>query len=209
VKRIILLSIFGLIAFNTYSQNPTSQVGISFMHNLSTFRYVDSDDNIIDLDFVSKSGYGIMFKHKINRLLTAGTSLYYDNKGASDIIDNQKLNWSLSYVGINADLSASYPITASLLVGGGAGLYYARLITAEQYIAAQYYNLKSDDLITSYDFGFNLYGQILYRYAEFGSVFLRLNQSMGLNQLEKGNSSEQKMFNRTFGIQLGLLFVYP
>jgi hypothetical protein len=50
-----------------------------------------------------------------------------------------------------------------------------------------------------------MFGRVEYKYSENGSLFLRINESMGLVQLEKGDSG-QKMFNRTFSIQLGLLF---
>jgi hypothetical protein len=52
----------------------------------------------------------------------------------------------------------------------------------------------------------NLLAGLEYRYADFGSVYLRANEALGLYQLEDPAVSSQKLYNRTFSISLGLLF---
>jgi hypothetical protein len=61
------------------------------------------------------------------------------------------------------------------------------------------------NIIKKNDAGVNVFGGLEYEYSDSGSVLFRISESIGLMQLEKENSS-QEMFNRTFSVQLGLLF---
>ncbi len=89
----------------------------------------------------------------------------------------------------------------------GAGIYYGYLIRADQFFGETYYNLIAEGDIKRNDFGVNLFAGAEYEYSASGSVFFRVNEALGLMQLEKGENTTQKLYNRTFSIQLGLQFV--
>jgi hypothetical protein len=59
--------------------------------------------------------------------------------------------------------------------------------------------------INKNDSGVNIFGGLEYDYSDSGSVLFRISESIGLMQLEKEDTN-QEMSNRTFSVQLGLLF---
>ena len=182
-----------------------NKIGVSFSQTYSTFRFKDSDGEVEDLKYTIKYGYGLTWQQEILESLFVEGSLSYNCKGAGSTLGVQKLDWSLHYV--NAGINAGYKmIIGRLSPQGGAGLYYGRLLKAEQLIGSDYFDLIETDYIRKSDFGANIFAGIGYDYSDNGSVFIRLNETIGLLQLEKSELLSQKMFNRTFSIQLGLFF---
>jgi hypothetical protein len=117
----------------------------------------------------------------------------------------EKLDWSFHYA--NAGINAGYKfIIGRLCPQLGAGFYYGRLLKAEQYIGTAYYDLMAANTVEKNDLGVNMFAGLEYEYGDSGSIFIRFNEAMGLLQLETNEEGTQKMFNRTFSIQLGLSF---
>lgn len=181
-----------------------NMTGISFLQNYSTFRFIDSEGEKNDVGFTLKSGYGLMYRKNFVKPLFLEGSLGYNNKGASSSWDLTRLDWSFHYV--NADLILGYRIAFGKLSPHiAAGVYYGRLVKAEQIIGMSFYDLMDMNVISKNDLGIRMSGGLEYFYSETGSLLLRINESAGLAQLEKGDSG-QLMFNRTFSVQIGLLF---
>lgn len=202
MKKLITLLFFLSIFLPMKSQN---KIGVSFGQMYSTFRFKDSEGNIEDLKYTIKYGYGVTWQQEIIESLFTEGSLSYNGKGATSTLGVQKLDWALHYV--NAAVSAGYKMKIGRLSPhGGAGLYYGRLLKAEQFIGSDYFDLVETDYIKKSDFGANIFAGIGYDYSDNGSVFVRLNETIGLLQLEKDETATQRMFNRTFSIQLGLFF---
>lgn len=202
MKKYILIV---LLIFSFVNISAQSKIGVSFSQNFSTFRFKNSDNKIEDLDYTIKYGYGISFQRDFGKNFFGEGSFSYNNKGASSILDMEKLDWSFHYV--NIGINTGYKITIGRLSPeAGAGIYYGRLMKADQLIGSTYYDLMATNNIKKSDFGFNLFAGLEYEYSDNGLVFLRFDESMGLLQLEEGNAVTQKMFNRTFSIQIGLSF---
>jgi len=202
MKKLITLLLLVSIFLPLKSQN---KIGVSFGQTYSTFRFKDSEGAVEDLKYTIRYGYGVIWQQEITDFLFAEGSLAYNCKGATSTLGVQKLDWSLHYV--NASISAGYKMTIGRLSPhGGAGLYYGRLLKAEQFIGSDYFDLIETDYIRKSDFGANIFAGIGYDYSDNGSVFVRLNETIGLLQLEKDEQATQRMFNRTFLIQLGLFF---
>ena len=200
IKILAVLFIFSCVA----SSAQGYKVGISFLQNYSTFRFIDSEGTRSDLEHAIKFGYGLSFQKSFNNKMFLEGLILYNNTGAASNIELDLLEWSFHY--INADLNTGYQFNFGLLHPQlGAGFYYGRLIKADQYVGPIHYDLMDLNYIERNDFGLNVFGRVEYEYSEYSSLFLRINESIGLVQLEKGESG-QKMFNRTFSIQLGLLF---
>jgi len=181
-----------------------NKVGISFLQNYSTFRYIGSDGKKDALNYTIKFGYGLSFQKAYEKNFFLEGLLLYNNKGAESTVYLDQLDWSFHY--INTDINLGYRfIFGKLYPQFGGGIYYGKLLRGDQYIGQAHYDLMDLDIIKKDDFGINIFGGIEYGYSDNGSVYLRLKESLGMLQLEKGES-DQKMFNRTFSIQLGLLF---
>jgi opacity protein-like surface antigen len=189
----------------TLCLNAQDNIGLTFSQSFSTFRFVDSQNNKDDLDYSIKYGYGVSFQKIFGKVIFVEGLFSYNNKGASSTLVLEKLDWSFHYV--NVGVNVGYKLNINRIRPQfGVGLYYGRLLQADQYIGSEYYDLMQTGNIKKDDFGFNLIAGMEYKYSDNGSVFLRLNEAMGLMQLEEGADITQKMFNRTFSIQLGLLF---
>ncbi len=202
MKRIIIGFLMILSGLWVYGQE---QVGLYFSHNFSTFRFLDNEGEKEDLKFTIKNGYGFIFQKQFGSNVFAEGLLAYNNKGANSQIGNFKLDWSFHYV--NIALNGGYRLNLGRLHPyGGLGIYYGRLLKADQFIGTEYYDLMTMDIISMNDSGVNVFGGVEFTHSRNGSVFIRLNQEMGLLQLERADDDNQKMFNRTFSIQLGLLF---
>lgn len=202
MKRYITLVFLSLNLITTYAQD---KVGINFAQNFTTFRFKDSENNIEDLDYAIKYGYGLFYQKVFNKHFIIEGSLSYNNKGATSTNDLEKLDWSFHYA--NAGINAGYKLIFGRLCPQlGAGLFYGRLLQADQYIGTEYYDLMAANTITKNDWGVIMFAGLEYEYSDNGSIYVRFNEAMGLMQLETNEEGTQKMFNRTFSIQLGLSF---
>lgn len=199
----LLIMVSAVLLFATVKAQE-NKIGISFFQNYSTFRFIDSGGEKDDLNFTLKSGYGLTCRRYFNKPWFVEGGIAYNNKGASSSLNLSRLDWSFNYV--NADLTLGYSITSGKISPHlAAGLYYGRLFKADQIIGASYYNLMDLEVINKNDMGVRISGGLEYAYSDVGSLLLRVNEFIGLTQLEKGDSG-QKMFNRTFSIQLGMFF---
>jgi len=202
MKKNALIVLFLYTCIATPAQD--NKLGISFFQNYSTFRYVGSGGNKDDLGFTVKYGYGLSYQ-KVNakNFFLAGL-LMYNNKGATSTLDLEQLDWSFHYINTRINLGHNF-IFGRLYPNVGCGIYFGRLLKADQYIGSAHYDLMAINAVKRNDFGIDVFGGMEYGYSDNGSVFLRLNESIGLLQLEEGDAG-QKMCNRTFSVQIGLLF---
>lgn len=197
--------ILALLIFGYININAQNKVGVTFNQNFSTFRFVDSESTVSDLDYTIKYGYGLSYQNVFKNNIFVEGLLAYNIKGANSLLDQELLDWSFHYLNAGSNIGYRLPL-GKLYPSAGAGIYYGRLLRADQLIGSTYYNLLSMESINKNDFGVNVFGGLEYEYSTSGSVFLRINESIGLLNLEEGEDSSQKMFNRTFSIQVGLQF---
>lgn len=202
MKKILVISAMILVSVSVMAQE--NMFGISFFQNYSTFRFIDSEGEKNDMDFIIKSGYGLSYRKTFDGPLFVEGIVSYNNKGAASSIDLTRLDWSFHYV--NADLNLGWKfIMGKIKPQVGAGIYYGRLFKADQNIGSFHYDLMEMNTINKNDSGVNIFGGLEYDYSDSGSVLFRISESIGLMQLEKEDTN-QKMSNRTFSVQLGLLF---
>ena len=202
MKKILVISAMILVSVSVLAQE--NMFGISFFQNYSTFRFIDSEGEMNDMDFIIKSGYGLSYRKTFNRPLFVEGIVSYNNKGAASSIDLTRLDWSFHYVNADLNLGLKF-IIGRIKPQVGAGIYYGRLFKADQIIGTLHYDLMEMNTIRKNDSGVNVFGGMEYEYSDSGSVLFRISESIGLLQLEKETSS-QELFNRTFSVQLGLLF---
>ena len=202
MKRNALIVLFLYTCIGISAQD--NKLGISFLQNYSTFRYIGSGGNKDDLNFTVKYGYGLSYQKVNAKNFFLEGMLLYNNKGAASTLDLEQLDWSFHYINTRINLGHKF-IFGKLYPQVGSGIYFGRLLKADQYIGTAHYDLMAINSVKKNDFGIDIFGGIEYGYSDNGSVFLRLNESIGLLQLEEGDTG-QKMFNRTFSVQIGLLF---
>lgn len=206
-KCIITILLLGSL-INCRAQYKT---GIFIAQNFSSFRFMNSDKQISNPGYVIKSGYGFVFQKEIADNFYAEGILLYNNVGASSNVSRTKLEWSFHY--INAVLEGGCRFFQGRFSPiAGAGLYYGRLLKADQLVGSLYYDLMSGNSVKKNDFGPVVFAGIEYKYSnkfmESGVVFARVNGWMGLLNLEDYKTVSQKMFTRALSIQTGILFSF-
>ncbi|MBN2481033.1 MAG: outer membrane beta-barrel protein [Bacteroidales bacterium] len=202
MKKILVIAFMILGSLTVMAQE--NELGISFFQNYSTFRFIDSEGEKEDLSFTIKSGYGLSYRKTFSSPLFVEGIVSYNNKGAYSSIDYTRLDWSFHYVNVDMNLGCKF-VLGRIKPQIGAGIYYGRLFKADQNIGTMHYDLLEMNTINKNDSGVNVFGGLEYDYSDSGSVLFRISESLGLMQLEKEDTS-QEMFNRTFSVQLGLLF---
>jgi len=201
--RKVVLGLYAAFLFLTC--NAQNKIGMTFSQNFSTLRYTESGI-AYDLAYTIKYGYGASFQKVVASNIIAEGFLAYNVKGANSTAEHELVDWSFHY--FNAGANAGYRFSlGNFYPLAGAGLYYGYLIRADQFFGETYYNMISRGDIKRNDFGINIFAGAEYEYSSSGSVFFRINEALGLMQLEKGENAIQEMYNRTFSIQLGLQFV--
>jgi len=203
MKKLLLIS---LLVFGFITLRAQNRIGLNFNQNFSTFRFKDSGGNVSDLSYTVKFGYGASAQKMFNNRFFVEGNLGYNIKGANSTAEHELVDWSFQYLNVSANSGYSLSL-GKISPLAGAGFYYGYLLRADQFFGETYYNLISEGDIKRSDFGLNLFAGVEYEYSSTGSVFFRVNESMGLLQLENSDDASQKMYNRTFSIQLGLQFV--
>lgn len=202
MKKFLVITAMALCSVTVMAQE--NKVGISFFQNYSKFVFFDSESERDDMNFTIKSGYGLSYRKTFSSPLFVEGMVSYNNKGASSSIDFTRLDWSFHY--INADLNIGWRfVLGRVKPQFGTGIYFGRLFKADQNIGAFHYDLMEMNTINKNDSGVNIFGGLEYDYSDSGSVLFRISESIGLMQLEKEDTN-QEMSNRTFSVQLGLLF---
>ncbi len=199
-------ALIALFAVHSIIAGAQDIVGLSFSQNFSTFRFVNSAGNLADLAYTFKYGYGLSYQKDILKHFSAEGFLAYNLKGANSTAEHELVDWQFHYMNAGVNGIVRF-FSGKARPYAGAGLYYGYLVRADQFFGETYFNLISEGNIRRNDFGVNILAGLEYSYSDFGSVFLRVNEALGLYQLEDPEISSQKLFNRTFSIQVGLLFV--
>ncbi len=189
--------------FMAVLQAQEYNVGLSFLQNHSSLRFVDSHGNKQKEDSRIGYGYSLFLQKTIEDYYLEG-SLSYNNRGAMSSYGTSRLEWSLHYLGASVSAARRFSLF-NLNPHAGIGLYYGRLFKAGQITGQEYFNLLAEDEIKKNDLGFNIFAGLNYAYSDGSSLFFRLDRYTGIAQIEKRQPG-QKLFNRSFSVQLGLIF---
>ena len=196
VSLIVLLCVFYVNAQDNFS--------LHFAQTYAKFKFVDSDGNS-DENLTSdiKYSYGLNYSKVFAQGIFIRPELGYKNLGATSILNNQKLDWSLHYVDVNAGggyIINKYKLKPYL----GAAFYFSYLYKANQTTGSYYYDIKANEDIKGIDYGFNVYLGAIYGFTDIASVFFELRNSTGLCQLEPNTEGQsQELYNRALSFHFG------
>lgn len=129
---------------------------IHFAQNYATFRYYDSEGNPNKhLTSDIKSSYGFNFNKVFSKGIFGRSEIGYKNYGAISMLDNnERINWSLSYMDFNAG-GGMIISRKKLKPYAGVCFYASYLYKADQIIGSRYYNLLVTSSIKRFDCGIN------------------------------------------------------
>jgi len=203
MKKIILVLTITLISLAGYAQEPSFTIDASQL--VSTFKFVDSDNNKQNSDYQSilTGSYGIGYRNIFKNNIIFKAGLGKRNGGANYVYDGMNYSWRLEYldVKIGGGYMLKRRVFSPYFVVNG---YYGNLLHGTQILNNEEFNITKSGILKKSDFG--LIGNIGLNFSisHFISAYAEGLYLYGLSNIEK--DSGQKTSNRGYGITLGLSF---
>ena len=203
MKRTILLLTVFFISLSGMAQESSLTIEASQL--VSTFKFVDSDNNKLNSDYQSifTGAYGIGYRNIFENNIMLKAGLGKRNGGANYVYDDTNYSWRLEY--------------AELKVGGGymmkrrvfspyavLNVYYGHLLRGTQVLNNEEFNITESDILKKSDFGLIGNLGINFKISNFVSAYAEGLYLFGLSNIEE--DSDQTTSNRGYGISLGLSF---
>ena len=216
MKKNYFLILFCFLIYTAYSQK-CNYFSMSFAQTFSTFKYKDSQGNKdSEMNWANHFSYALnlsrVFKNNVYLIGEIG----FKQLGANSSIYNQKLNWHLNYLDANIGFGKTFKKKNSRFYSYiGISGYGSLLLTAQQTVGNNYYNLIEKDtaVLRKTDYGATLHLGINIR--PFGGdikntlFFIELRPSMGLCQLEENTEGHtEELKNNAISIYAGLRFKF-
>ena len=202
----ILLSLFAIsITWAAISQNHLHlKSGKSF----TSFMFKDSEGvKDKNLNYVFNNYFGISYDKYLNDRNIIRGEFAFREAGAQAIIDEVKYEWNFNYLDLNVAYLFKYLGNDRFGLHIGAAPTLGFLLTGEQSIGQQYFDVKKERAIKTVDFGINFLTNAQFKVADKISVLLEYRYGLGLLNIETdGNNPDQVTQNRSHFILAGLSF---
>lgn len=185
-----------------------SYLNLDIAQNFSTFKFssnpIESNENpdlIPNYSQISTTAFGIGYRYLHSSGAFIGGGIGFRKAGAALVYKRVNYLWNLQYCDLKAGIGYQYdkwqikPFVSLLP-------YYAYLLNAKQSIGLNYYDIKSDKAIKNSDLGifFNLGANVTL--SQYLAIYAEYTYNLGLKNIEP--TPEQYLYNRGFGIKLGL-----
>jgi len=200
MKKIFVLSTL-LLALNSFAQDYLS---VSLYKSYSNFNFTNSQgEKDKSINAVWNNSCAINYQQIINTHFFVRGELGIKAMGAYSVLNTSKITWNLNYMDIN--WGGGYILLIKKIQAyAGASFYGSYLLSANQTIGANYYDIKKDNSIKKNDYGINAFIGAIYPISNTSSFFIECAKSIGLTQLDEG--SNQKLYNKAMFFKLGLMF---
>ena len=206
MKYIFLLpALFFLQPIFSQDSTGSSEVSIHFAQTYAKFNY-STTDGLTDENLKSdiKSSYGINYSKTFSNGIFIRPELGYSNLGATSILNDQKLDWSLHYV--NLSFGGGYQLSLGKLNPHiGTSIYASYLYKASQSVGVYYYDLLESKTLKKSDFGITSFVGVKYAINDNIGLLLESRYLIGLNQLEiNEEGDDEKLYNRALSFHFGI-----
>lgn len=203
MKRYIIT--FIVVSFVVSVWGQKSSLTIDATQNISTFRFLDSEDNKQNKEYkpIFTSAYSLGYKYMINDNIILRGGLGMRNAGASLVYDEMNYSWKLQYLDVKIGGGYMFNLGkfSPYLIASG---YYARLLRGIQIINNEEYNITESEILNPSDVGVIITPGLNFKMNDFISAYLEFNYLLGLYNIEKDEN--QKGNNTGYGLTLGLSF---
>jgi len=199
--RKIFVLCFVFLTLNSFAQDYLS---LSLAKSFSSFNFTNSKgEKDKTIKTVSKNAYAINYMQVLDTIFFVRVELGVKEMGAYSVLNTEKITWNLNYMDVNwgGGFITSIKKAKAYL---GASFYGSYLLSANQTIGANFYDMKKENTIKKNDFGINAFIGTIYPISPSTFMVIECAKSFGLNQLDAG--SNQKLFNKAIFLKLGLTF---
>ena len=204
MKNFILL--FFLLSFCSIQAQNLFQLKTG--RTFSTFSYRDSENSKDEtLQYNTNPLFGFSYETSLGKLHIIRPELIYREAGAHSIFNQQKINWNLKYLDLNAAYLLKIVELEKLLVFQGIAGSVGYLLDGEQSIGTQYFNLKNEKRLKTIDLGVQFLAGTKIKVFENCFINIEYRYGLGIHQIENNqNQTQQSSRNRYHGIVSGICF---
>ncbi|MDA3891459.1 MAG: outer membrane beta-barrel protein, partial [Salinivirgaceae bacterium] len=149
------IALFGLLTFSAMFIFGQDSFSVHFSQTYSKFKFVNSDgvqDETINSEI--NYSYGVNYSKVFNSGVFLRPELGYKNFGAISSVNNERLEWSLSYLDFNLGIGYIYK-EYRIQPYFGISPYFAYLYKADQIIGNTYFDMLASESILKSDYGIN------------------------------------------------------
>jgi len=199
--------IFGAcVLFFTFSLvNAQSSVTVDVSQNITNFSFTNSlGEKVKDYNPKYSAGYAIGYRYSLDNGIYIPAKLGMRKAGATYVYDSMNYDWDFRYAEVRLGGGYNYELKNSLSVHGSIMGYMGFLLTAEQRINNEYFDIKESGQLSKSDFGIFISPGVSYALTDKMSLYLDINYMMGLKNLESDEGQKSK--NRLFGASVGVAF---
>ncbi len=192
----------------TYAQNEISlqQFNFNIGKNLTSFHY-KNDSGVRDTNMSYKSGnqFEISFGIALDSRHLIRPEIIFNEAGAKSSFQSIDVTWKMNYIGAGTSYLFKVIDKPTFSVSPGIRISFDYLLSGEQTIGMERYNVKKNDAFKVWDItaGANL--NACYKVTEKLYLNMEYRFNSGLNQIEKKDVGE-KTRNIAHSTLIGLSF---
>ena len=202
-KNIFILA--GFLFISTLGMAQTQSLTIDASQMFTNFKFVNSDGTQ-DKDYISNvsGAYSLGYQYSFDFGLMINPRIGMRKAGATMMYDNSNYIWDLQYADFKLGLGYKYEL-GRFSPYFKASPYVAYLMTANQVLNNENYDLLENEELKPLDFGVFFQPGVHASLSDYISAYAEFNYMMGLNNIET-NANGQEGFNKAMAVTLGLSF---
>lgn len=151
-KIISCLSFFIVFAVFAQDKKCLTQINLNIGKSFTSFMFEDAAGNPHEnLSYRSGTTYSLNFRFKLRGKHLISPELIYQQSGAKSTVNHAPVEWSLNYIGAGLGYSYTALEMESFSLSPGIVLTANYMISGEQTIGANRFNITEQDLLKPFD----------------------------------------------------------
>jgi hypothetical protein len=187
-----------LVMFGSFSM-AQNHFQVKSGKTFSTFLFRDSDKNKDEtLDYITNNFLGLSYDFNLGNLHVLRPEVSYREGGARSVWNNRRLFWKLNYLDVNFAYMIKVLDFEKIKVYQGVAPGIGFLMSGEQYIGNDYFDVKASGSLRNLDFGVNFMANG--KMKVFENVFLTIEYryGLGIRQIESNKAQTAQVSRNRF-----------
>jgi hypothetical protein len=207
MKKILLFLLLSGLCSRGFAQN---HFHVKSGKTFSTFLFRNSENTKDEsLDYITNNFLGLSYDFNLGKLHVLRPEVSYREGGARSEWNNRRLFWKLNYIDINFAYQIKVLDFEKIKIYQGIAPGVGFLLSGEQYIGNDYFDVKKTGSLRKMDYGVNFMANAKIKVIENVYLTVEYRYGLGIRQIESNrNQSSQVSRNRfhaaIFGVAVPL-----
>lgn len=194
-KNLLLLCAF-FLAFSSMAQNHFQ---VKSGKTFSTFLFRDSDKNKDEtLNYITNNFLGLSYDFNLGKLHVLRPEVSYREGGARSQWNNRRLFWKLNYLDVNFAYLIKVLDFEKIKIYQGVAPGLGFLMSGEQYIGDDYFDVKESGTLRKLDFGVNFMANAKIKVIENVFLTIEYRYGLGIRQIETNAAQTSQVSRNRF-----------